>query len=34
MHFQETSQMYYCTQCDTLTDFSELSPDDRDRPDD
>ena len=25
MHFQETSQMYYCIQCDTLTDFSDLS---------
>lgn len=24
MHFQETSQMYYCLQCDTLTNFSEL----------
>lgn len=24
--------MYYCIQCDTLTDFSELSPDDRDGP--
>lgn len=33
MHFQEASQMYYCIQCDTLTDFSELSPDDRDGPD-
>ena len=26
MHFQEASQMYYCINCDTLTDFSELSP--------
>ncbi|HCL66757.1 MAG TPA: hypothetical protein DIC56_18355 [Rhizobium sp.] len=34
MHFQEASQMYYCIQCDTLTDFSELSPDDRDGPED
>lgn len=24
MHFQEASQMYYCINCDTLTDFSEL----------
>ena len=33
MHFQEASQMYYCLQCDTLTDFSELSPDDNEGPD-
>ena len=26
MHFQDTSQMYYCIRCDTLTDFSELDP--------
>jgi len=26
MHFQEASQIYHCIQCDTLTDFSELSP--------
>jgi len=32
MHFQEAS--HYCIQCDTLTDFSELSPADRDQPDD
>lgn len=32
MHFQEASQMYHCIQCDTLTDFSGLSPDDCDRP--
>lgn len=24
MHFQDASQMYYCINCDTLTDFSEL----------
>lgn len=24
MHFQEASGMYYCMQCDTLTDFSEF----------
>lgn len=34
MHFQQASQMYYCIECDTLTDFSELSPDARDQPDD
>lgn len=34
MHFQETSQMYFCMQCDKLSDFSELSPDNRDRPHD
>lgn len=34
MHFQEASQMYYCIQCDTLTNFSELSPHDRDVPED
>lgn len=26
MHFQEASWMYHCLNCDTLTDFSELSP--------
>jgi hypothetical protein len=26
MHFQDTSQMYHCLSCDTMTDFSELSP--------
>lgn len=26
MHFQDASQMYYCINCDTLTDFSELDP--------
>jgi hypothetical protein len=26
MHFQDASSMYYCINCDTLTDFSELSP--------
>jgi hypothetical protein len=26
MHFQDASSMYYCLNCDTLTDFSELSP--------
>lgn len=26
MHFQDASSMYYCISCDTLTDFSELSP--------
>jgi Meiotically up-regulated gene 113 len=34
MHFQEASQMYHCIQCDTLTDFSELSRDDSDEPGD
>lgn len=34
MHFQEVSQMYYCIQCDTLTDFSELCPNDHDGPED
>lgn len=34
MHYQDASQMYYCIRCDTLTDFSELSPDARDQPDD
>lgn len=34
MHFQEASQMYHCIQCDTLTNFSELSRDDGDEPDD
>ena len=27
MAFQDASQMYHCVSCDTLTDFSELSPD-------
>lgn len=27
MTFQDGSQMYHCLSCDTLTDFSELSPD-------
>lgn len=26
MHFQDASAMYHCLNCDTLTDFSELSP--------
>jgi Meiotically up-regulated gene 113 len=26
MYFQDASSMYYCINCDTLTDFSELSP--------
>jgi len=26
MHYQEASSMYHCMNCDTLTDFSELSP--------
>jgi len=26
MHFQDASQMYYCINCDALTNFSELSP--------
>ncbi len=26
MHFQETSGMYHCVNCDTLTDFSDLRP--------
>ncbi|MER8929781.1 GIY-YIG nuclease family protein [Mesorhizobium sp. M0700] len=34
MHFQDASQMYHCIECDALTDFSELSPDDRDGPED
>lgn len=25
MHFQDASQMFHCINCDTLTDFSELS---------
>jgi hypothetical protein len=25
MHYQEASSMYYCIECGTLTDFSELS---------
>lgn len=27
MAFQDASQMYHCLSCDTLTDFSDLSPD-------
>lgn len=34
MHFQEASQMYHCIRCDTLTDFSEPTPDDRHGPHD
>lgn len=26
MHFQDASSMYWCISCDTVTDFSELSP--------
>ncbi|CRM19339.1 GIY-YIG nuclease family protein [Pseudomonas sp. 35 E 8] len=26
MHYQDASSMYHCTNCDALTDFSELSP--------
>ena len=33
MHFQDASQMYYCLNCDTLTDFSEVDPRNEDRDD-
>jgi hypothetical protein len=32
MHFRDTSQMYYCIRCDTLTDFPEFDPR-REQPD-
>lgn len=32
MHYQEASCMYHCMNCDTLTDFSELSPQVEDEP--
>jgi hypothetical protein len=31
MHFQDASSMYYCINCDTLTNFSELSTNDDER---
>lgn len=30
MHYQDASCMYHCINCDVLTDFSDLSQDDRD----
>jgi hypothetical protein len=34
MHFQAASHRYHCIQCDTLTNFSDLSRDDIDEHDD